>query len=136
PAGTTARPKVIPLSHANMAAAIQGFVETFALRPDDRALGVMPLFHVQGLMVVLTSLAAGESVICNPALAPTAGFDRIEATRPTWYSAVPTIHQAIVAEAPKHPAVMVGHALRFIRSSAAPLPPTVMGELERHIGVL
>jgi amino acid adenylation domain-containing protein len=133
--GTTARPKVIPLSHANMAAAIQGFVETFALRPNDRALGVMPLFHVQGLMVVLTSLAAGASVICTPAFDPTAVFDWIEATRPTWYSAVPTIHQAIVAEAPKHPAVMVGHALRFIRSSAAPLPPTVMAELERQFGV-
>ena len=133
--GTTARPKVIPLSHANMAAAIQGFVKTFALRPDDRALGVMPLFHVQGLMVVLTSLAAGASVICTPAFDPTAVFDWIGATRPTWYSAVPTIHQAIVAEAPKHPAVMVGHALRFIRSSAAPLPPTVMAELERQFGV-
>ncbi|HTK92718.1 MAG TPA: amino acid adenylation domain-containing protein [Verrucomicrobiae bacterium] len=133
--GTTAGPKVVPLTHANMAAAIQGFVETFALRPDDRALGVMPLFHVQGLMVVLTSLAAGASVICTPAFDPIAVFDWIEATRPTWYSAVPTIHQAIVAEAPQHPTVMAGHVLRFIRSSAAPLPPAVMRELERHFGV-
>ncbi|HEU5188160.1 MAG TPA: amino acid adenylation domain-containing protein [Methylomirabilota bacterium] len=133
--GTTARPKVVPLTHANMAAAIQGFVQTYALRPNDRALGVMPLFHVQGLMVVLTSLAAGASVICTPAFDPTAVFDWMEATRPTWYSAVPTIHQAIVAEAPQHPHVVAGHALRFIRSSAAPLPPALMAELERRLGV-
>ena len=133
--GTTAGPKVVPLTHANMAAAVQGFVETFALRPDDRALGVMPLFHVQGLMVVLTSLAAGASVICTPAFDPTAVFEWMEATRPTWYSAVPTIHQAIVAGAPQHPTVTAGHALRFIRSSAAPLPPAVMVELERHFAV-
>jgi amino acid adenylation domain-containing protein len=133
--GTTARPKVIPLTHANFCAAVQGFVETFRLGPDDRALGVMPLFHVQGLMVVLTSLAAGASVACTPAFDPTAVFAWVDEARPTWYSAVPTIHQAMVAAAPGHEEIVVRHCLRFIRSSAAPLAPAVMADLERLFAV-
>ena len=133
--GTTARPKVIPLSHANLSAAVLGFVESFRLGPEDRALGVMPLFHVQGLMVVLTSLVAGASVCCTPAFDPTAVFAWMDEARPTWYSSVPTIHQAVVAEAPAHADIVARHCLRFIRSSAAPLPPAVMTDLERIFAV-
>ncbi len=133
--GTTARPKVVPLSHANLSAAVLGFIETFRLVPEDRALGVMPLFHVQGLMVVLASLAAGASVSCTPAFDPTAVFAWMDDAQPTWYSSVPTIHQAVVAEAPAHPEVVARHRLRFIRSSAAPLAPAVMAELERIFAV-
>ena len=103
--------------------------------PEDRALGVMPLFHVQGLMVVLTSLVAGASVSCTPAFDPTAVFAWMDEARPTWYSSVPTIHQAIVAEAPAHAGIVARHCLRFIRSSAAPLAPAVMADLERIFAV-
>ena len=133
--GTTARPKVIPLSHANLSAAVLGFIDTFRLVPEDRALGVMPLFHVQGLMVVLTSLVAGASVSCTPAFDPTAVFAWMDEARPTWYSSVPTIHQAVVAEAPAHAEIVARHCLRFIRSSAAPLAPAVMADLERIFAV-
>ena len=49
--------------------------------------------------------------------------------RPTWYTAVPTIHQAILART--QASIPLEHSLRFIRSSSAPLPPRVMHELER-----
>ena len=133
--GTTGRPKVIPLRHSNLVPAVQSFVASFRLTGDDRALDVMPLFHVQGLMILLTALASGGSVCCAPAFDPTRVFDWLEDARPTWYSAVPTIQQAIVAEAPRHPEATARHELRFIRSSAAPLPPAVMAELEATFGV-
>ncbi len=54
---------------------------------------------------------------------------------PTWYSAVPTMHQAILARAARNPDAVRHHALRFIRSSSASLPPVVMAEMESTFGV-
>src|SRR5271169_2795441 len=50
--------------------------------------------------------------------------------RPTWYSAVPTMHQAILAEARRRRERTEECQLRFVRSSSAPLPPHVFAELE------
>jgi acyl-CoA synthetase (AMP-forming)/AMP-acid ligase II len=51
--------------------------------------------------------------------------------KPTWYTAVPTMHQAILSRASKNADVVAGSRLRFIRSSSSALPPTVIAELER-----
>ena len=65
--GTTARPKMVPLTQANLAASIENIIATLALTPRDRCLNVMPLFHVNGMVgAVLASLAAGASVVCTP----------------------------------------------------------------------
>src|SRR5215208_809994 len=50
---------------------------------------------------------------------------------PTWYSAVPTIHQAILAGAAARSDSITGYPLRFIRSTSAPLPRQVLEHLER-----
>jgi oxalate---CoA ligase len=50
---------------------------------------------------------------------------------PTWYSSVPTIHQAILAGAAGHRESIAGCTLRFIRSTSAPLPQQVLEALER-----
>ena len=64
--GTTARPKMVPLTQANLAASIENIIATLALTPRDRCLNVMPLFHVSGMIGVLfASLAAGASVVCT-----------------------------------------------------------------------
>ena len=44
------------------------------------------------------------------------------------------MHQAILARAPRNPRAPRGPRLRLIRSSSAPLPPSVMLELERQFG--
>ena len=54
--------------------------------------------------------------------------------RPTWYTAVPTMHQAIVARAGGNRAVIAENPLRFIRSSSSSLPPQVIRELEEAFG--
>jgi acyl-CoA synthetase (AMP-forming)/AMP-acid ligase II len=53
---------------------------------------------------------------------------------PTWYTAVPTMHQAIVARAPRNAEIVEGMRLRFARSSSSSLPPPVMAELEKTFG--
>ena len=53
----------------------------------------------------------------------------------TWYSAVPTIHQLLLARADKGGARPAGaEKLRFIRSCSASLPPQVMHDLEAAFG--
>jgi acyl-CoA synthetase (AMP-forming)/AMP-acid ligase II len=134
--GTTSRPKQVPLSHRNLCASARNISGLLRLGPEDRCLNVMPLFHIHGLVAgVLASLAAGGSVVCAR------GFDAGNFARlmhdfgPTWYSAVPTIHQAVLALAKANPAIAAGRHLRLIRSSSAALPPPLMAELEETFGV-
>lgn len=133
--GTTSRPKQVPLSHRNLCSSASAIARTLALTSDDICLNVMPLFHIHGLVgVLLSSMAVGASVICTP------GFDSeqfpgwITQSRPTWYSAVPTIHQSIIAVT-RESSICSGHCLRLIRSSSSALPPAVMAKLEETFGV-
>jgi acyl-CoA synthetase (AMP-forming)/AMP-acid ligase II len=52
----------------------------------------------------------------------------------TWYSAVPTIHQLLLARADKSARPAGADKLRFIRSCSASLPPQVMADLETAFG--
>ena len=128
--GTTARPKMVPLTHSNLLASAGNIVTALQLTEKDRCLNLMPLFHIHGLVgAVLSSIVAGSEVVC------TTGFDLeqflpwLEEFRPTWYTAVPTMHQAILKRA-KATRESITSSLRLIRSSSAPLPPTVTAELE------
>ncbi|MDF1587284.1 acyl--CoA ligase [Marinimicrococcus flavescens] len=129
--GTTSRPKIVPLSQANICASAAGIAGTLRLKPDDRCLNIMPLFHIHGLMAAtLSSMAAGASVCCTPGFNALRFFAWLEEARPTWYTAVPTMHQAILARAERNPQAVAAARLRFIRSSSSSLPPQVMKALE------
>lgn len=129
--GTTSKPKMVPLSQGNLATSARNIVATLRLTPSDRCLNIMPLFHIHGLMApVLASLAAGAEVVCTPGFDALRFFSWLGDARPTWYSAVPTMHQAILARAARNQDAARASRLRFIRSSSASLPPQVMKELE------
>jgi len=128
--GTTSRPKVVPLSQANLFASANNIAGTLNLSPSDRCLNIMPLFHIHGLMaVVLASMASGASVCCTPGFNALRFFGWASEEKPTWYSAVPTMHQAILQRAERNPHVVDSLQLRFVRSSSASLPPAVFKEL-------
>jgi acyl-CoA synthetase (AMP-forming)/AMP-acid ligase II len=130
--GTTSRPKMVPLTQANICATAHHIVRSLQLSPADRCLNVMPLFHIHGLMaVVLASVAAGASVACSPGFDAERFYAWMEEYHPTWYSAVPTMHQAVLARAGSNQRVITDNPLRFIRSSSASLPPRVMADLEQ-----
>jgi amino acid adenylation domain-containing protein len=131
--GTTSRPKQVPLTHANLCCSAAHIRHALELTAADRCLNVMPLFHIHGLAAaVLASLAAGGSLICTPGFYAPRFLDWLTEFEPTWYTAVPTMHQAILARAGDRPR---STSLRFIRSSSASLPPQVMAELERVFSV-
>ena len=130
--GTTSRPKMVPLSQGNLVASARNIVATLRLAPEDRCLNIMPLFHIHGLMApVLASLAAGAEVVCTPGFDALRFFAWLDDARPSWYSAVPTMHQAILARAARNEEAVQDSRLRFVRSSSASLPAQVMAELER-----
>jgi acyl-CoA synthetase (AMP-forming)/AMP-acid ligase II/acyl carrier protein len=130
--GTTSRPKVVPQTHVSLCTSASGSVKALALRETDRCINIVPLFHGHGLHnTLLASLAGGGSVVCAPGCDVNSFFGWLTDFRPTWYSAVPTMHQAILARARHEPERAAGFNLRFIRCSSASLPPSVVAELER-----
>ncbi|WP_298835774.1 acyl--CoA ligase [uncultured Roseobacter sp.] len=129
--GTTSRPKIVPLLQSNVAASAVHIRTSLGLTPADRCMNVMPLFHIHGLIAaVLASLSAGASVWCAPGFDALRFFGWMKDARPTWYTAVPTMHQAVLTRAARNADVIGSTPLRFLRSSSASLPAQVMVQLE------
>ncbi len=129
--GTTSRPKIVPLTHMNLLASANNIRNTLRLTEADRCLNIMPLFHIHGLVAaILATLSAGGSVFATPGFNALKFFGLMEEAKPSWYTAVPTMHQAILARAERNQAVIAAHPLRFIRSSSASLPVPVFHALE------
>ncbi|MCK6371769.1 MAG: acyl--CoA ligase [Gammaproteobacteria bacterium] len=134
--GTTSRPKIVPLTQRNICASAAHIATSLALGSEDCELNVMPLFHIHGLIAaVLASLSAGASVVCTPGFNALQFYSQLGEVRPTWYTAVPTMHRAILDRAARNAEIIRAARLRFIRSSSASLPPQVMAELEATFGV-
>jgi acyl-CoA synthetase (AMP-forming)/AMP-acid ligase II len=135
--GTTNQAKMVPLTHANVAASVQGICRAYELGPKDATVAVMPLFHGHGLLsVLLASLASGGCV-----LLPARGrfsahtfWDDMRAAAATWFTAVPTIHQILLQRSTHdYPGPNVV-PLRFVRSCSAPLNVAAALAMERTFG--
>jgi len=127
--GSTGRPKRVPLRHGNLAVSIRNIASTYRLGEADVSLCLMPLFHVHGLMAsTMATLYTGGTLVTPSKFNPLAFWRLLRDHRVTWYSAVPTIHQLILAR-------KGGESnLRFVRSCSASLSPEVMAKMEDHFG--
>jgi acyl-CoA synthetase (AMP-forming)/AMP-acid ligase II len=133
--GTTSRPKIVPLSQTNICASARHIGTTLSLSDEDRCVNIMPLFHIHGLIAaVLSSMAAGGSTYCTPGFDALRVFRWFEDATPSWYTAVPTMHQAILSRVARNQKILDAMELRFIRSSSSSLPPQVMAALEETFG--
>jgi acyl-CoA synthetase (AMP-forming)/AMP-acid ligase II len=136
--GSTGRPKRVPLSHANLTISATNVARGYALASDDVSMCVMPLFHVHGLVAsTLATFASGGTVIVPAKFNPLSFWRIARDHGMTWYSAVPTLHQLLLARAadPTSGKKLPGtEKLRFIRSCSAALPPRVMHALESAFG--
>ena len=131
--GTTGRPKCVPLTHANVLWSSRNIAAHYDLNSVDGSLLVLPLFHDHGLIgVALSTLASGGSVIVPPRFSASDFWKLFREHRATWYSAVPTIHQVLLATADRDDAPHSGP--RFIRSCSAELAPTILTKLENRFG--
>jgi acyl-CoA synthetase (AMP-forming)/AMP-acid ligase II len=137
-AGTTDRAKMVPLTHAGVAASVRGICATYELGPGDATVAVMPFFHGHGLLAgLLATLASGGCV-----LLPERGqfsahtfWDDVRSAGATWFTAVPTILEILLERsALEYPGPGVA-PLRFVRSCSAPLNSATARALERTLGV-
>ena len=129
--GTTSRPKIVPLLQSNLVRSAANIAVSLSLTSGDRSMNVMPLFHIHGLMAgLLAPLSVGASVSCTEGFDAFKFFSQLQAIEPTYYTAVPTMHQMVIARSAKHRETAANAGLRFVRSSSASLPGPVLEELE------
>ncbi len=134
--GTTSRPKLVPLTHYNLCTSAKSIQKTLQLQEEDCCLNIMPLFHVHGLIgALLSTIIAGASIACTPGFYAPHFFEWVKLFKPTWYTAVPTMHQAILERLKKCKKPLNYNKLRLIRSSSSALSPKVMNELEEMFNV-
>jgi acyl-CoA synthetase (AMP-forming)/AMP-acid ligase II len=131
--GTTGRPKGVMLDHANVSATARIIIDWFEMTAGTRSLLVLPLFHVNGIMVSVVSplLAGGSSFIAERFHAATF-WATVEQARPTFFSAVPTIYTMLTSRPGAPPDT---GSLRFVICGAAPMPRQLIGEFEGRFGV-
>jgi acyl-CoA synthetase (AMP-forming)/AMP-acid ligase II/acyl carrier protein len=134
--GSTSRPKTVPLTHASVCLSAHNVGSNLALRSRDRLLSVLPLFHGHGLISgLVAALAAGSSVVCTPGFDAGAFFGWLTEFRPTWYTAVPAIHRAVLSAADPHKQAARRSSLRLVRSASTSLSPDVLGRLDALFAV-
>jgi oxalate---CoA ligase len=134
--GTTARPKLVAVTHRNLLAMANRLQTWFALSPHDRILCVTPLYYAQGLKNSLfLPLILGGSLACPSRSADSDFFSWLAELEPTWFVAGPTFHRAVLERARALGHGGFRHTLRFINSGAAPLPDEVRDGLQEYFGV-
>ena len=130
--GTTSKPKVVPLTNKNIFSSATNIANSLQLSSQDHCYNIMPLFHIHGLIAVLSSsINAGASVYASSGFNALKFLETANKESITWYSGVPTMHQAILMRPKKNPKLAEELSLRFIRSSSASLPPAVFDELKK-----
>lgn len=130
--GSTARPKVAPLTHRNVCAGASNNASHLQLSSDDRCLCVTGMFYTQGILVsVLSPLLMGGSTVCTPGYDPVSFFAWLDEYRPTWYAAPTAIQRSILARASIYKDVITRSRLRVIRCSSAPAGRELIAQMER-----
>jgi len=132
--GTSGEAKLVPFTHTNLQAICTGMQRGLGFHAGDRYLSIMPLHHILGFSSALGQLMLGGSVVCT-------GFDAqrfpawIEELSPTWYSAGPALHQAILEIAKQDPGPFRRSPLRFVRCGSGAASPALLDDLERVLQV-
>ncbi len=130
--GTTSRPKMVALSHTNLLESAKNIASTLKLSKADKNIILMPSFHIHGIVAsILAPLSAGSSLVVLSKFNALTFFKNLKLHKPTWFTAVPTMLQSILDRAQKNKAIIKNSKLRFIRSSSASLPITILEELEK-----
>jgi long-chain acyl-CoA synthetase len=95
--GTTGNPKGVVLVQYNLLVDAMGIAEWHRFSDDQRMMCVLPIHHVNGIVVTLmTPLYAGGGVVLNQKFNADRFFERISIERVTVVSVVPTLLQFLL----------------------------------------
>lgn len=129
---TEAGAQTIAVTHTQLSLAAWQVAARLKLDMSDSCLSLMPPFQSHGLVAgLLASLIVGAQVICPPNVDTDTFFQWLDTCRPSWYTAAPGMHEAIVDAAPQHEEPIRRCPLRFMRSASSALSPRVSRALER-----
>jgi len=129
--GSTGLPKAVPLTHQNLLTSSNNLISTLKLTADDCALNMMPLFHIGALLdLMLAPLAVGGRIVFSRDMSADSFFKALDAFKPSWYQAVPTMMQDLLAKAKREQINVDCSSLRFCRSVSSPLPAAIREAFE------
>ena len=131
--GTTGLPKGVVHTHGSLFAGGENVALAHQLTAADRALCVLPLYHINALCVtVVAPLITGGGVVMPSRFQTGKFWGWINAHECTWFSVVPTLLSYLLQADETPP---VAPRLRFGRSASAPLPPLVHKTFEERFQV-
>jgi long-chain acyl-CoA synthetase len=132
--GTTGRPKGVMLDHANLDSMCTGVIDAFKMTGADHSLLILPLFHVNGIVIgTLSPLLAGGRATVAGRFKAESFFDRIEQSRATYFSAVPTIYTMLCGLPPS--VKPDTSSVRFAICGAAPASVELLEAFESRYGI-
>ena len=139
--GTTGKPKGVVITHGQLSAQVSALVQAWEWTAADRALLVLPLHHVHGIVNVLCSaLAVGASIEVLHPFEPDAAWNRLASGEVTVFSAVPTIYHRLIqswdgAPAESQRAWSAGsRSVRLMMSGSAALPVQMLARWREITG--
>jgi len=132
--GTTGKPKGVMLTHENLLVEAEHISMAHDLYKKDIALCILPLFHINGLVVTLiTPMFVGIKVVMPEKFSVSMFWRWIHKYRVTWFSAVPTILSIILSKEVDEKLDL--SCMRFARSASAALPIAVIEEFQNRFHV-
>ena len=135
--GTTGKPKGVMLSHENILSGGENVKISHELKPKDKALCVLPLYHINGLIVtVIGPLVSQSSLVICEKFSVTNFWKYISKFKCTWFSVVPTIISSLLNKYSKEEIDSLNLlSIRFGRSASAALAPETHKNFEQKFKI-
>jgi fatty-acyl-CoA synthase len=129
--GTTGAPKGVVYSHRSISLHCLAEWGAFSLKESDRALVIVPMFHVNAWGIPYTAFMLGADMLMpDRFLQPEPLCRFIQSERPTFAAGVPTIWQGVLRQIEEHPADL--SSMKTIICGGAAVPRSLMEGFERH----
>ena len=133
--GTTGNPKGVVLTQHNLLADASSIAEWHRISEDQRMMCVLPLHHVNGIVVTLmTPLVAGAGVVLNARFQTEKFFERIGFEKVTVASVVPTLLQFLL-RSPHQLDAYRRSGFRHVICGAGPLTVELAMKFEKTFGI-
>lgn len=125
-AGTTGRPKGVPLRHNAFATYVLENVEPASPDIEERNLLTVPLYHVAGIQAMLAAIYGGRTLVLMRQFEVKEWLETIKREKATRAMLVPTMLKRVIDDPDFNPPDL--SSLRIITYGAAPMPFEVINK--------